>query len=287
MSPAAGISGLHWSDDGCAALNGVLLERALELDGIFRRWAIALGAVEHRFPATIAAADLAPVAWLRSFPHLATFVTGGRRSRLALEALAGSCAAGKGASIPAEVLEPVTHLLAPATCYHFYPRLAGRHLKAPLMLTAMGQCHRREERYEPLKRQWCFSMREIVCIGDRRSVERFTARSRRLLDAFIHGLGIDATWRTATDPFFDPANDPKALAQRVEPAKQELRLADGLAIASSNTHRTFFADCYDIRVREEPAHSACIAFGIERWLFALVQRFGTDARDWPLLERAR
>lgn len=287
MSYAEAISGLHWSDDGCAALDGTLLDRALELDGIFGRWASALGAVEHRFPATIAAADLAPVAWLRSFPHLATFVAGGQRRRPALEALAASGVDREGASIPVGVLEPITHLLAPATCYHFYPRLAGRRLEAPLVLTAMCQCHRREERYEPLRRQWCFSMREIVCIGDRHSVERFTARARRLLDGFVRRLKIDATWHTATDPFFDPANDPKALAQRVEPAKQELRLADGLAIASSNRHRSFFGDCYDIHIGNEAAHSACVAFGIERWLFALVQRFGTDAREWPPLERAR
>lgn len=283
--PATGIRGLHWSDDGRAALDGALLGRAIELDGVFSRWAAAFGAVEHRFPVTIAAADLAPVGWLRSFPHLATFVSSARRPTL--ELLAGR--GGNGASVPisADTLEPVTHLLAPATCYHFYPRLAGRRLQGPLILTAACQCHRREESYEPLRRQWCFSMREIVCIGDRRSVERFTARCQRMVDGFVRRLGIDAAWQTATDPFFDPANDPKALAQRLEPGKRELCLADGLAIASSNKHRTFFADCYDIRVRDEAAHSACVAFGIERWLFALLQRFGVAASDWPSLERSR
>lgn len=278
------ISGLNWSDDGCAALDGALLDRAIELDGVFRSWAIRQGATEHRFPATIAASDLAPVAWLRSFPHVATFVAGAERCRTTLETLAGR---GQNGPIPASVLAPVTHLLAPATCYHFYPRLKGRRLQAPLVLSAMGQCHRREERYEPLQRQWCFSMREIVCIGDRRSVERFKARSRRLLDAFVHRLGLDTAWHDATDSFFDPANDPKALAQRLEPGKQELRLAGGLAIASCNTHRTFFADCYDIRINDEAAHSACVAFGIERWLYALVQRFGTDASGWPALDHPR
>jgi hypothetical protein len=286
-NPAAAISGLHWSDDGCAALDGALLRKAIELDGVFRRWAAAQGAVEHRFPATIAAADLEPVAWLRSFPHLATFVTSADRRRPALEALAKGVAHGASVPIRTDVLEPITHLLVPATCYHFYPRLAGRRLEAPLLLTAASQCHRREDRYEPLRRQWCFSMREIVCIGDRRSVERFTARCRRLLDAFVKRLGIDADWRSATDPFFDPDHDPKALAQRVEPVKQELCLADGLAIASSNGHRTFFGDCYDIRIGDEAAHSGCVAFGIERWLFALAQRFGGEAGEWPLLGGSR
>jgi hypothetical protein len=283
--PENGISGLHWSHDGCASLDGALLARAVELDSLFHRQAAAQGAVDHRFPSMISAAELAPVAWLRSFPHLATFVTSAGRKHEAQAKLAESC--GDAASVPvsADLLEPITHLLTPAACYHFYPRLAGSRLHAPLVLTVACQCHRREERYEPLRRQWCFSMREIVCIGDRESVERFTARCRTDVDSFVQRLGISAGWKSATDSFFDPANDPKALAQRVEPAKLELCLPDGLAIASINTHRTFFADCYHIRIHDDAAHSACIAFGIERWLYALLQRFGNEPSRWPQLDR--
>jgi hypothetical protein len=58
----------------------------------------------------------------------------------------------------------------------------------------------------------------------------------------------------------------------VAPTKRELCLADGLAIASINRHRSFFGEAYDIRYGNEPARSACIAFGIERWLFALLEQ---------------
>ncbi len=274
--------GLHWSDDGCAALGGALLSKALELDAGLRHWAQCFGAAESRFPSMIATASLAPVGYLRSFPHLATFVTAASRDRATLEGLAAT--GDSGLPFAAAGLEPVGHVLTPAACYHFYPRLAGSRLSRPVYLTTSCQCHRRESHYEPLRRQWCFWMRELVCIGDAAAVERFAATCQQHIDSFVEGLRLVARWQTATDSFFDPAHDPKALAQLLEPAKQELCLQDGLAIASINAHRCFFGESYDIRLNGEPAHSACVAFGIERWLFALTAAYGPDAALWPSLE---
>lgn len=78
-----------------------------------------------------------------------------------------------------------------------------------------------------------------------------------------------------------PTADPKALAQILEPVKQELCTRDGLAIASLNKHRSFFGECYEINFGDEAAHSACVAFGIERWLHALFQAHGSDPATWP------
>lgn len=272
---------LHWSPDGCAALGGRLLNSALKLDAMLRDLGRVFGAEESRFPSMIAAAALAPVGYLKSFPQHATFAASASRDHEALAALSQSDSC---LSIPSDSLEPVSHLLTPAACYHFYPRLAGRHLDQPLYLTTACQCHRREDRYEPLRRQWCFWMREIVCIGTGDTVERFTASCRLRINAGVQRLGLDASWQTAADSFFDPAHDPKALAQMVEPSKLELCLPDGLAIASINSHRSFFGECYGIRVADEAAHSACVAFGIERWLFALLAHYGADPADWPSLD---
>ena len=38
------VKGLQWSDDGHATLSDVLLDKALELDGIIRGWAAEFGA---------------------------------------------------------------------------------------------------------------------------------------------------------------------------------------------------------------------------------------------------
>ena len=126
-------------------------------------------------------------------------------------------------------------------------------------------------------------MRELVCIGEPDAVESFITDCRRRIERLLARLNLSAHWQTATDPFFDPNRDPKALAQQVEPVKRELTLADGLAIASINRHRAFFGECYGIQRLGKPAHSACVAFGLERWLYALVRKAGTDSSRWSAM----
>jgi hypothetical protein len=127
-------------------------------------------------------------------------------------------------------------------------------------------------------------MRELVCIGKPEAVENFVNQSQQRIDRLVQRLGLEAQWQVATDPFFDPLQDPKAVAQQIEPVKRELVLADGLAIASINRHRSFFGECYGITRDESFAHSACVAFGLERWLCALLRHFGKDPGNWPALE---
>ena len=78
------IDDLHWSADGCATLTGALYEWASRFDAHLSASAASYGAADYRFPSLIAAKSLAPIAYLRSFPHLATFVTSGRRDDAAL-----------------------------------------------------------------------------------------------------------------------------------------------------------------------------------------------------------
>ena len=275
------MNGMQWSDDGYVALSGDLLQKASDLDAVIGSWASEIGATDYRFPSMISAKSLAPIAYLKSFPHLATFVTSGDRKKESLKSLADEYGVAERIPVSDQTMEPVTQLLTPAACYHFYPRFAGSRLTSPLFLTTKCQCHRREEEYLPLQRQWCFEMREIVCIGDGETIEQFTDGCRKRIEHLVNTIGIDANWETATDPFFDPTADPKALAQILEPVKKELCTEDGLAIASINKHRSFFGECYDIQHNKIAANSACVAFGIERWLYAMIQAHGGDTGAWP------
>jgi len=275
------LAGLDWHKDGYASLSGALLQYAERLDATFARWATGFGATEFRFPTMIAARDLAPVAYLKSFPHLATFVTSADRSEHSLHSLANECATANSIDLSNGRFEPAEQLLAPAACYHFYPRLAGTALSGPTYLTTICQCHRRELEYLPLQRQWCFQMREIVCIGNGDSIDDFIRTAEDRIAGLVAHLGLQAAWETATDPFFDPAHDPKALSQMLEPSKRELCTPAGLAIGSINRHRSFFGESYDIRCGGKAANSACVAFGIERWLHALLETHGNELRRWP------
>ncbi len=277
------VAGLNWNSAGYAALSGPLLALFNRIDSIFQNWATSIGADDHRFPNLIALADLKPIAYLQSFPHLATFACSPGSDHETLTLFASENRAASQVQCEPG-WEASQQILTPAACYHFYPRLANQELGHDRYLTTVCSCHRREQEYHPLERQWCFNMRELVCIGKPEAVENFVNQSQQRIDRLVQRLGLEAQWQVATDPFFDPLQDPKAVAQQIEPVKRELVLADGLAIASINRHRSFFGECYGITRDESFAHSACVAFGLERWLCALLRHFGKDPENWPALE---
>jgi hypothetical protein len=81
--------------------------------------------------------------------------------------------------------------------------------------------------------------------------------------------------------FFDAGRSPRYLHQKLFTAKREFIFEDELALGSVNTHRTFFADLFSLSVGGAPAQTACLAFGLERWVWAVLKTHGTDHRSWP------
>ena len=106
---------------------------------------------------------------------------------------------------------------------------------------------------------------------------------------FARALDLDATVAAATDPFFAPSGRAKHLLQQLKELKRELLLPTGpqgrTAASSFNLHDTFFGEAFDIRlVSGEPATTACVAFGLERWLLAFLVRHGPHAVAWPAVD---
>ena len=66
--------------------------------------------------------------------------------------------------------------------------------------------------------------------------------------------------------------------------KHELVFGGDLALASTNFHRDFFGETFDIARDGAPAFSGCAAFGLERWLHALLAIHGADPGEWPTEE---
>lgn len=180
--------------------------------------------------------------------------------------------------------------LPPALCYHVFERFAGRALTTSQLVTLAGTCWRYEgTRLSALERQWAFTMREIVCIGTAADVEDFRQRGMRLARALASRLDLDAGFLVASDPFFAPTARGKAIVQRVKALKHELALPIGgessTAAASFNNHEQFFGEAFGITLTSgEPASSACVAFGLERWLLAFLVAHGIDAEAWPSLD---
>ena len=61
-----------------------------------------------------------------------------------------------------------------------------------------------------------------------------------------------------------------------------------MAIASLNFHRTFFGERFDIRhPAGDPVCTGCVAFGLERWLYACIREFGLDWDAWPAVLKSQ
>ena len=237
---------------------------------------------EWRVPPAIDFATLGRAEYFASFPQWLTLVSHLSDDPAVLERVAQH-------NEPTHAAAPPRVALNPAVCYHVYAALARDVIDAPRIVTAQSECWRHEAgRHAPLARGWAFTMREVVCIGSDDDARAFLARCIDLVTNFARSLDIDATLAVATDPFFAPAARAKLMLQQMKELKRELLLplnrSDRIAAASFNLHDTFFGEAFEIRLANgNPATSACVAFGLERWLLAFLVRYGPDAARWPAI----
>lgn len=223
------------------------------LDSRLRQWALDEGGSEESFPVLIAAETLRCAEYPDAFPHLL---------------MAPAVATDPAQAFAHGNTTVADWFLSPAVCYHAYAQFAGRTLDCGETLTARGHCFRNEDAaaLAPGRRQTEFEMRELILIGATEWIEERLAVLKPGVEALARAAGVSAEWQPASDPFFLPRARGKAHIQRLLGTKLELCLPDGLAIASINRHAAFFGERFDIRMSDgRLAHSACVAFGLDRW----------------------
>ncbi|MDP9177101.1 MAG: hypothetical protein M3O61_05425 [Gemmatimonadota bacterium] len=238
---------------------------------------------EWSIPSGISFATLERAQYFASFPQWLTAASHLSDDSSVLEEIATSDSPGSAAR---EAMQAPDAALSPAVCYHTYERLAGQSVTSPTLMTAEGVCWRHEgDRLAPLERGWAFRMREIVCLGTPANVEEFRQRWMLRAAAFAESLGLTVETVQATDPFFAPTARGKAALQRIKALKHELIVRfpndRSLAIASFNNHERFFGESFGISLDSgDVAASACVAFGIERWLLAVLSANGVVTGDY-------
>lgn len=243
------------------------------IDARVRALARSLGACEMQYPALIAREVLERAEYPNAFPHLLLTASELRRPEAGHQHLDDQV--------------PTHWCLSPAVCYHTYAHLAGRVIDHPLAFTARGRCFRNEETTQPGIRQIEFEMREIVLVDTPGSIDISVALAQRQIELLADELGLPGNWCVAEDPFFLPLAQGKALMQKLARTKLEYRSCDssGVALVSVNRHGTFFGQRFDITTRTgQPARTACIAMGLDRWLAKVSDRRGGCEQDDPLQE---
>lgn len=266
--------------DGYIALSGPLLELADRLDRRFCELAAWWSAEEHRFPPFLPATVLERIDWFRSFPQLANFPASLDADETNLAAFVEGEPVDAEGTVHPTAFAPIRKVLTPAACYHLYDHFQGQTFDGVRYLTTRNTCFRRETHYIPLERQWSFSMREIVCMGTAEETRAFLEEGTAAVNEIVGRFELPVRWEQASDPFFRPSKNPQYLMQQVDPTKHELLFDDRLAIASTNLHHDHFGRAFKIQRHGEPVRTACIAFGIDRWVAAFVQQYGPEG-PWP------
>jgi seryl-tRNA synthetase len=151
-----------------------------------------------------------------------------------------------------------------------------------------GKCFRYESsNIKDLRRLWDFTIREVVFMGAREEVLAARDRSIEMMSDFLKGHALAGEIRTASDPFFiAPEATSKTYFQLSSDSKFEVSLllsgGERLAVGSHNYHSDFFGRVFNVNVETGgPMHSVCVAFGLERWVYAFLQQHGSNPAKWP------
>jgi seryl-tRNA synthetase len=239
-----------------------------------------------RFPPVMNRGQLEKSGYLKSFPNLLGCVCGLHGTEREIHSAVSRFDAGGDWTTS---LSPADLVLSPAACYPVYPIAAARGpLPAGgLRFDVAADCFRAEPSRH-LDRLQSFRMREYVCIGSPDDVSDFRERWMVRAQAIARDLGLSFKVDYASDPFFGRVGQMKAVSQKQQSLKFELLVPlrseeQPTACMSFNYHRDHFGTTWDIKDADgEPAHTGCVAFGMDRLAVAMFHTHGTDLAKWPV-----
>lgn len=270
---------------GVYGRSGAFEDIRLHFDDIVSRYVTADGAESLRFPPVLPKSQIESSGYLKSFPHLAgsVFSFEGDESQAVEQHERASRHEDWS-----EFQDVTDLMLVPAACYPVYPAIAarGRLPEGGVTIdTGAANVFRHEPSGDPTRLQM-FHMREIVRIGAPEDVRAWREMWRDRAVKLLRGIGLAADFDVAADPFFGRTGRFLAASQREQELKFEVLVQVAgptpTAVASFNYHEDHFTSIYGIELTNgERAQTACLGFGHERIVMALLRTHGLDVDAWP------
>jgi seryl-tRNA synthetase len=276
--------------DGIYTLGPLLTRLISYFESQFIALADTFSATPYRFPTLIPARYLERVNYFKAFPHSLSFATHLREDLDAIDRFAQQAVCEhEELRAPTDSFAPIRALLSPAVCYHLYFSLADKPLpQGKAVATAVGNCFRYEAiNLVSLERMWNFTMREVIFVGPKDFVLENREVARQRMSRVLERIGLAYSVESANDPFFIGEFRKQAAFQSAFQLKFEIRASlpfkhATLAVGSYNYHQDFFGRNLNISLPDgSPAHTGCVAFGLERIAFAFLAQFGLDPLGWP------
>jgi len=256
---------------------------------VLRTFAREFNAEFEVYPTTIQCTTLDRCHHFTSFPEHMDFVGHLKEDLNVLNQFSGACReTGWSPQLHEGQMAAVDLAISPSCCYHCYEAMEDWDIQPPgRCITAVLGCHRYEgSNHTSMSRLRSFTMREVVFVGTPQFVIGARARAEELIVNWAKDWDLSCTFETANDMFFTKDYSVKASFQRQQQAKKELRLEipqeqQFISVFSSNFHATSFGKAFNISTGGRPATSGCIAWGYERWVYAIFSQFGCDVAAWP------
>lgn len=279
---AAGLL-IRSSVPGVYGLGGVFEDVVERFERYVTRVGSHFGAEVMRFPPVLDRASYLKTDHLEAFPNLLGSVhsfVGGDAEHAELVRRKQS-----GEDWSAQ-LAPTGVVMAPAACYSLYPTAAGTLPAGGRVVDLRSFVFRHEPSPDPARLQ-IFRMREYVRLGAAEQALEHRDSWLKRGEEMLLALGLEAKPVVANDPFFGRGGRVMAASQREQTLKYEIVVPitsqeRPTALISSNYHVDHFGIAFDIRTADgNPAHTACVGFGLERIALAMFKRHGFAPARWP------
>ncbi|MCI9541775.1 MAG: hypothetical protein HFG39_12115 [Lachnospiraceae bacterium] len=252
-------------------------------DNVFLRFAKKLGAAEKIYPVMLPLEEYTMTGYIKKSPQYAIFCSSVQDSIGVLE-MTNNAVQNKEVK---NVIKEPEFALSPSACFHTYIEYRGKELEQDMLVTFKQNVFRNEGRlnYDETGRLCDYLVREIVMIGTQEYCLSIRDRIMECSVSLLKELGLQGDISIASDSFVVPKMQMYRKIQRIDKSKYEMHLytssENKISVASFNLHGKAFTDPFNIRVKDENTVTACVGFGLQRFVISFLSQFGYDENNWP------